>query len=319
MIDYETLKKNETSFLAMTSLTPSEFEELLPVFDKAWQAYLAEQEKQRKQARQRQPGGGRIGQLKEIVDKLLFILVYYKVYPLQVAQGQFFDLSQGQANWWIHTLTPLLKQALGQKQALPERNPRNLSEILAECDTLDFLIDGTERRRQRPKDNEEQRNYYSGKKKTHTVKNNVLVNTDTQQVVYLSDTVPGKTHDKKLCDQEQYTFPANSLLGKDTGFQGYEPEDVITYQPTKKPRGKELEDADRCINTIISSVRILVEHVIAGIKRCHIVKDVFRNTRTDFADQVMEIACGLHNFRNALRHPIPAFSLRELAANDYFQ
>jgi hypothetical protein len=41
--------------------------------------------------------------------------------------------------------------------------------------------------------------------------------------------------------------------------------------------------------------------VIAGIKRCRIVKDVFRNTRSDFEDMVMEIACALHNFRQKLR------------------
>jgi hypothetical protein len=41
--------------------------------------------------------------------------------------------------------------------------------------------------------------------------------------------------------------------------------------------------------------------VIAGIKRCRIVKDVFRNTSVDFEDMVMEIACGLHNFRQKLR------------------
>lgn len=134
-------------------------------------------------------------------------------------------------------------------------------------------------------------------KKTHTYKNNLLIEADTQKVVYLSRTYEGKKHDKKICDEENLTFPTQSILYKDTGFQGYEPEQVITYQPKKKPRGQELTLADKLLNSVISSVRITVEHALSGTKRWRIVKDVFRNTRRHFDDLVMEIACGLHNFR----------------------
>ena len=103
-------------------------------------------------------------------------------------------------------------------------------------------------------------------------------------------------HDKRIGDDEDSTFPPCGLL-QDTGFQGYKPDHVDTYQPKKKPRGKELTEAEKAENTMISSIRILVEHVIAGVKRCRIVKEVFRNTTAKFSDQVMEISCGLHNFR----------------------
>ena len=108
-------------------------------------------------------------------------------------------------------------------------------------------------------------------------------------------------HDKKICDEECHEFPEGSTLYKDTGYQGYEPAGVNTRQPKKKPRGGELTQAEKEQNSLISSVRIIVEHVICGIKRCRIVKDVFRNTRDKFDDLVMEIACGLHNFRTAYR------------------
>jgi hypothetical protein len=91
------------------------------------------------------------------------------------------------------------------------------------------------------------------------------------------------------------------VLFKDTGFQGFEPDDVCTYQPKKKPRGRELTDAEKAENKTISSIRILVEHIISGMKRCRIVHDAFRNTKARFDDLVMEIACGLHNFRTTLR------------------
>ena len=96
-------------------------------------------------------------------------------------------------------------------------------------------------------------------------------------------------------------FPGGSTLYKDTGYQGYEPAGVNTRQPKKKPHGGELTQAEKEQNSLISSVRIIVEHVICGIKRCRIVKDVFRNTKDKFDDLVMEIACGLHNFRRACR------------------
>jgi DDE superfamily endonuclease len=72
-----------------------------------------------------------------------------------------------------------------------------------------------------------------------------------------------------------------------------------------------LSAADRWLNTIISGTRILVENTIAGVKRCRIVKDVFRNTKEGFSDLVMEVACALHNLRIDCRHPLPVFSLRQ--------
>jgi len=121
-------------------------------------------------------------------------------------------------------------------------------------------------------------------------------------VRYLSHTYPGRVHDKRICDEEDYIFPPGCVLWKDTGFQGFEPDHVWTYQPKKKPRNQELSAADKAENTMISRIRILVEHVIASVKRCRIVHDVFRNTKAHFDDLVMEIACGLHNFRTTLRY-----------------
>ena len=69
---------------------------------------------------------------------------------------------------------------------------------------------------------------------------------------------------------------------------------------------------DRLRNRLISSARIVVEHVIAGVKRCRIVKDVLRLTKAGISDRVMEIACGLHNLRVSCRHPLPVFDLLNL-------
>jgi DDE superfamily endonuclease len=73
-----------------------------------------------------------------------------------------------------------------------------------------------------------------------------------------------------------------------------------------------LSVGDKFLNPLISSVRIIVEHVIAGVKRCRIVKDVLRLTKTGISDMVMEIACGLHNLRVSCRHPLPIFDVLSL-------
>src|SRR5437773_7534094 len=80
------------------------------------------------------------------------------------------------------------------------------------------VLDGTERRRQRPTDAAQQQEQYSGKKKTQTDKNLVLVNAYTNNMVSLGPTVAGKTHDKKAADAAQIGYPPNATLGKETGW-----------------------------------------------------------------------------------------------------
>ncbi len=74
--------------------------------------------------------------------------------------------------------------------------------------------------------------------KTHTIKNNLIVDIEDRLVRYLSGTYPGSHHDKRICDDENLIFPPDIVLFKDTGFQGYEPEGVLSRQPKKNPKGK---------------------------------------------------------------------------------
>ena len=69
---------------------------------------------------------------------------------------------------------------------------------------------------------------------------------------------------------------------------------------------------DKFLHHLISSVRIIVEDVIAGVKRCRRVKDVLRLTTSGMADMVMESACGLPNLRVSGRHPLPTFDVLSL-------
>lgn len=239
MLNYNDLKDKPRDFLAATGLTPAEFEQLLPAFQTAYEKTYPPELTQAAKPRQRQFGGGAKGALPNFEDKLLFLLVYQKTNPLQTMHGLQFDLSQPQANFWIHRLLPILQQTLCALGQAPERDAKRVAaSSLARAGGSNLTIDGTERRRQRPQDKLKQKAHYSGKKKAHTDKNILLVNENTKKVVYLSPTVAGKTHDKKATDEAQIAYPTNATLSKDTGFQGYEPEAALNTQPKKSRKAK---------------------------------------------------------------------------------
>jgi hypothetical protein len=72
---------------------------------------------------------------------------------------------------------------------------------------------------------------------------------------------------------------------------------------------------DKCFNHLISRARVVVENVLAGVKRCRIVKEVLRLTTVGISDLVMEIACGLHNLRVSCRHLFPTFDVLSLLSS----
>lgn len=137
-------------------------------------------------------------------------------------------------------------------------------------------------------------------KKTHSVKNNILSLPD-RRIMFLSRTYDGSVHDKKICDEQPIKFPQGINLWQDTGFLGYNPKGVNIHMPNKKPKGKELTMEQKKRNQQISRFRVLVEHAICGAKRCRIVKERLRCHKFQFDDLVMELACGLHNFRLSVK------------------
>ncbi len=238
MLTYETLKTKPNELVALTGLARREFEELLPVFAQALHAAEA-QARPVPRRRQRAPGGGRKQSLRTVEDKLLFALVYTKTYPLQVVQGQLFGMSQSRANEWIHFLVPLLAMALDNLGVLPEREGAQVARHeRRQAAPVDLIVDGVERRRQRPKNRQKQALHYSGKKKLHTDKNVVLVHTRSKRVSYLSPTLPGVVHDKAVADWVNIQYPPATTLRSDLGFCGYQPRVREHLQPKKSAGGR---------------------------------------------------------------------------------
>ena len=167
VFSYHQVQEHPKLWLATTGLTRAEFDQLLTHFQYAWDQYVQQYYVDRED-RQRQYGAGRSETtLVTLEDKLLFILYYVKVYPLQEMLALEFGMVQSTANEWIHILSEVLKKALDRGGYVPARDPKQLDTVLESEAESTYGRDGTERPRQRPRDAEKQKHYYSGKKK-HT-------------------------------------------------------------------------------------------------------------------------------------------------------
>ena len=142
----------------------------------------------------------------------------------------------------------------------------------------------------------------------------IIGEVETRRIIYLSKTVEGKKHDKKIADEEAIAYPSGVVIQQDTGFQGFAPEGVTIKQPKKKPRGGELPKEEKEANRQLSRVRVVIEHLISGAKRMRIVKEELRLKVENISDDLMEIACGTHNFRNLLRKPF----FKELLVQQFY-
>lgn len=293
------LELNPTDYrflLRLTSLTAAEFCHLLESFDCLWQDYHAHYDLQGKRRRIEKFAEHGSMSLKGSATKLFFVLVYLKHNPLQSYQAFSFGMSQGKVSQWLKVLLPLLEQALSKRQLLPCRQPSHLYWSLRLLAGQVLLMDATERAVPRSVDWERQKYEYSGKKGYHTYKN-LLLSDQQNRIRYLSPTVAGSMHDKALADEMELEFlPQQSLL-LDLGFVGYHPEGGQPILPVKKPQHGELSDFDKLYNRLLAHIRVKVEHVMAGVKRIRIVKDKIRLQAENLRDQVMLIACGLHNLR----------------------
>ncbi len=116
-------------------------------------------------------------------------------------------------------------------------------------------------------------------------------------ILFLSETYAGSAHDKRIADATSYPLPAGSRLLQDLGLLAFTLDQVELIMPTKKPRGRALTRAQKAANRRIARRRVRIEHVNSSVKGCRIVHDTCRLRKTGVRDLVMEVCCGLHNFR----------------------
>jgi DDE superfamily endonuclease len=249
-------------------------------------------------------------------DRLWFLLVYLKTYPLQVVQGRLFGMGQRKAHQGIHVLLVVLRSTLRTLGEAPTRSVTEMAKRLgaaeAEATAVDvptnepstpveppvppFRHDGTERRIENPQDPTEQTRCDRGKKKCHTVKHVRLINA-ALTILLLSATCAGSTHDKRMADATPSPLPAGSRLLQDLGFMAFTLHQVESIMPTHKPRGRALTRAQKAANWCIARRRVRIEHVHSSVKRCRMVHDTCRLRKAGVRHLAMEVCCGLHHFR----------------------
>jgi len=293
-------QNNEKSFRSLTGLSHEQFMALLPYFEEAHNEYLTHYDMSGKFRNGRRSFIiYKNSPLPAVTDRLFFLLVYLKNNPLQEYHAACFNMDQKHCNSFIHVLHRILEQCLRDADVMPAETQKEFGALfqaqLGE-DALPILLhDGTEREIPRPVDLDEQRENYSGKKKKHTVKNAVVI-TACCLILFVSPTVCGKIHDKKIADT-MYSFSHACQLYQDSGYQGYKPEGVVIFQPIKKPRGRDLTEEEKEYNRKISSFRVRVEHAIGSVKHMRIVKDECRLRTDNFVQRIFRTCAAMHNFR----------------------
>ena len=199
---------------------------------------------------------------------------------------------------WVHRLQPILEKTLGEKKVLPLRKINSIEEFVEQFPSVkEVIIDGTERSICRPKDKEKQKQNYSGKKKRHTSKNLAAV-AKNKRILILSPSTKGKTHDKKIHDQEDIIggIPDEIAILADSGFQGIQKQYDNIYLPHKKPKGGELTEEQKKENTDLARERVFCKNAFAGVKRYNAVSGIYRNRVPKFDDKLIITAAGLWNF-----------------------
>ncbi len=281
---------------AVFGMNLAEFQSLVPLMEQCWMAVL-----KGRANRQRAVGAGAKGKLQEAQSKLCFILFYLKVYPTFDVMSAFFDLDRSECCRWVHKLLPVLEKVLARKLVLPKRQIRSVAEFAAAFPgACEVLVDGMERRIQRPKKPTSNRKHYSGKKKAHTRKA-IVVADGTRRIGLLSRSKRGARHDKRIADTHGIiqSLPKQVSVIADTGFQGAKHPGLCL--PRKGSKRRPLNEEDRAWNRLVSSIRIYVEHAIGGMKRFGAVAGIYRNRKAFCDDLFNLLAAGLWNLHLSLR------------------
>ena len=295
---YDYLLHHPDLFPAVLGITHQAFDRVVtkahPILFRIWKTRALDPR------RKRAMGGGRKRVFDTEASLVFLVLFYYKVYPTFRLAQVVFELDKKNIWYWVTMMKPVVEETLGKELVLPTTKVRHMGELLPVCpDLAAFIVDATEQKIRRPQDPHDQEHYYSGKKKSHTVKRQLLVHPTTHKILAVSKTVEGKRHDKKLCEDDGMILraPPGAVGMGDSGYQGAEDINPLIkfVYPTRKPKGKELTPIQRETNRTIARIRVAVEHPFAWMKHFNILAHTWRNTRTSM-DTPFRTLAALYNF-----------------------
>ena len=300
MTIYDKLRRRTAAFRSLTGVSVKEFDQLYEQVASDIDEY--EEGRLSRRDRKRRIGGG-ASYTHDTRDRLLMAMIWLRVYPTYDVLGFIFDLHKSNIG---RNLNPIL--AIMRKHLTVEwpnetgRNKKSLDKFMEEFPEVTAIVDATEQPTYRPQDKDAQKLYYSGKKKQHTLKTQVVVR-PTGKLIHVSHTVPGSQHDKSLYDASRVgdRLESDGAMMGDKGYQGIQHAHQSVL-PHKKPKGGELTDEQKAFNRRLSKVRVVVENTICQIKTFRVMADRYRHPR-DSHNDVFNIVAALVN-RRIHRRPL---------------
>jgi DDE superfamily endonuclease/Helix-turn-helix of DDE superfamily endonuclease len=290
---YEYLSQHATVFQKCTGLTIALFDhvlkDVLPMYVAAEEARLSQRQ------RQRAMGAGHPFEL-ELHDHILLTIIWLRLYPIHEVLGYLFGISDSTVSRLIDRVLPILEQSGQDGMRLPDPGKKRrcqLPDLLKHIPELTVLVDSFEQRVQRPPNDD---SHYSGKKKQHTLKSQIAVDSDTGRIVDVSVSVPGPTADIKLLETSALLerLPDQVGVGGDLAYLSLAKLREHGYSPRRKPRGKDRPPEDVDYNRAFSQFRIVIEQTIGQLRRFQSLNATDRNHRRQHHLRVAAVA-GLVN------------------------
>ncbi len=297
MLNYDRLSKKPLLFRSFTGLELSEFDSICKEVESKYPKY--EIKRLSKNDRTRSVGAGRHFK-HSVIDRFLMLLVYYKLYITNSLSGFLFDLDQSNVHRDIRYMEPIVSSCIQLSQKLYNitRRLRTVEEVEIYFPGFKAFIDSTEQEIQRPKNKKRKKEYYSGKKKKHTVKTQYMVNKEGTILHKSRHHKKGRKHDYSVYKDEHPVTPSQIENYFDLGYHGIENDfpDVKVVLPVKKKRNIELTKKEKIYNKKHRKQRVIVEHTICRIKKFGIMGSKYRN-RLKRYDVMSDIVSGLVNYR----------------------
>ncbi len=248
--------------------------------------------------RKRKIGAGRPFKL-NIKNRFLILLVYYRLYITYTLAGFLFDLDQSNICRDIQKIEGLIRQCvpIPQKTYQITKRLKTPEEVEEYFPGFIAFTDCTEQQIPRPVDRERKKIFYSGKKKRHTIKNQITVN-NRGYILHKIGYKKGRKHDYDVYKKNHPIIPKQVVNVFDLGYLGVETDfpEQLSALPYKKKRNQFLSDDEKDYNKIHSKKRIIVEYTISRLKKYRIMSDIFRNKLRKY-NKVSDIVAGLINYR----------------------
>ena len=333
MLTYEILSGRPDAFKSMTGVSVEEFGSQLAEVKPRYEAMVKGQIE--RADRRRAPGAG-VQSRYDVRERLLMTLVWLRLYVICDAIGVLFGVDKSTVSRFIRPILLILQElgtdTLGWPQeaqdlakavddepcpadqdedppvdAWAEANewPKGVDRHTVQtpdestCPDDSAIVDATEQRVQRSSVYETQKKFYSGKRKAHTVKTQIVVN-EKGRIRQVSDSVPGSTHDLTLLRQSGLTMqlPPGVPLVADCGYRGMQNDFpnhsvILPYRPQP---GEKLTPEEKDHNQIVSTIRVVVENTIAELKHFQALATKFRHCFERYK-QVFDAIVGIVNRR----------------------